>query len=187
MKTDYEFRVSAKNSVGLSAATIIEETATSKKQSIALSQSQAALATSQSSTEIAAKAKSKPGAPRDVQVKVITSLSVTLSWIPPASNGGAELTGYIIEKRIGTSHNWEKSVTVDTSVTEYTVENLKEKCQYYFRVSAENEVGVGEAGVTEKAVLKTSASKSPRININVQNPNLIFSLYQPFLQVLLYN
>jgi len=157
LKTDYEFRVSAKNSVGLSAATIIEETATSKKQSIAQSQSQVALATSQSSTTIT---KSKPGAPRDVQVKSITSLSVTLSWIPPASNGGSELTGYIIEKRIGTSHNWEKSVTVETSVTEYTVENLKEKCAYYFRVSAENEVGVGEAGVTEKAVLKTSA-KAP--------------------------
>ena len=157
--TSYDFRVSAKNSVGVSSATIIEETATSKKQSIAQSQSQASLATSASTTEVAAKAKSAPGAPRNVQVTAVTSLSVTLQWIPPSSNGGADLTGYIIEKRIGTSHTWEKAATVDTSVTEYTVENLKEKCQYYLRVSAENEIGVGEAATTEKVVLKTSASK----------------------------
>ena len=157
--TSYDFRVSAKNSVGVSSATIIEETATSKKQSIAQSQSQASLATSASTTEVAAKAKSVPGAPRNVQVTAVTSLSVTLKWIPPSSNGGADLTGYIIEKRIGTSHTWEKAATVDTSVTEYTVENLKEKCQYYLRVSAENEIGVGEAATTEKVVLKTSASK----------------------------
>merc|ERR1719394_1577808 len=149
-----------KNSVGVSSATIIEETATSKKQSIAQSQSQASLATSASTTEVAAKAKSVPGAPRNVQVTAVTSLSVTLQWIPPASNGGADLTGYVIEKRIGTSHTWEKAATVDTSVTEYTVENLKEKCQYYLRVSAENEIGVGEAATTEKVVLKTSA-KAP--------------------------
>merc|ERR550539_884600 len=158
--TSYDFRVSAKNSVGVSVATIIEETATSKKQSLAQSQSQAALATSASSTEVAAKVKSAPSAPRDVQVKVVTSLSVTLQWIPPANNGGAELTGYIIEKRLGTSHHWEKAATVQTSVTEYTVENLKEKCAYYFRVSAENEIGTGEAAATEKASLKTSA-KAP--------------------------
>merc|ERR1719450_1476666 len=127
--------VSAKNSVGASSATIIEETAVSKKQSIAQSQSQASLATSASTTEVAAKAKSVPGAPRNVQVTAVTSLSVTLQWIPPSSNGGADLTGYVIEKRIGTSHTWEKAATVDTSVTEYTVENLKEKCQYYLRVS----------------------------------------------------
>lgn len=159
-ETSYDFRVSAKNSVGNSVATIIEETAISKKQSLAQSQSQAALATSASSTEVAAKAKSAPSAPRDVKVTVVTSLSVTLQWIPPANNGGAELTGYIIEKRLGTKHTWEKAATVETSVTEYTVENLKEKCAYYFRVSAENEVGVGEAASTEKAVLKTSA-KAP--------------------------
>ena len=169
--TSYDFRVSAKNSVGVSSATIIEETATSKKQSIAQSQSQASLATSASTTEVAAKAKSAPGAPRNVQVTAVTSLSVTLQWIPPASNGGADLTGYVIEKRIGTSHTWEKAATVDTSVTEYTVENLKEKCQYYLRVSAENEIGVGEAATTEKVVLKTSASKYTKFKLRFQYYN----------------
>ena len=148
--TSYNFRIIAKNSVGQSQPFIIDETFTSKAQAV--------VAKSQSSTAVA-KPKGVPSAPRDVQVKVITSLSVTIGWIPPANNGGGELTGYVIEKRLATSHTWEKAATVETSITEYTVENLKEKCAYYFRVSAENEIGTGEAAATEKASLKTSASK----------------------------
>jgi len=67
------------------------------------------------------------------------------------------LTGYIIEKRISTTHKWEKAATVDPSVTQYTIENLKEKSEFYFRVSAENEVGASEPNNTEKVALRTSA------------------------------
>ena len=81
-----------------------------------------------------------------------------MNWSPPTNTGG-ELTGYVIEKRLSTTHKWEKVATVDTAVTQYTVENLKEKSEYYFRVSAENEVGAGEAAATEKVALRTSARK----------------------------
>ena len=81
-----------------------------------------------------------------------------MNWSPPTNTGG-ELTGYIIEKRLSTTHKWEKVATVDTAVTQYTVENLKEKCEYYFRISAENEVGAGTATETEKVALRTSARK----------------------------
>ena len=50
------------------------------------------------------------------------------------------------------------SVTVDSSVRLYTVENLKEKSEFFFRISAENEVGVGEGSVTDKVTLKTHAT-----------------------------
>ena len=59
---------------------------------------------------------------------------MTLQWSPPFNTGGVELTGYIIEKRLATTHKWERVATVDTSVTLHTLENLKEKCQYYFRL-----------------------------------------------------
>ena len=96
-----------------------------------------------------------------MQVTDVTSRSVTLQWSPPFNTGGVELTGYIIEKRLATTHKWERLATVDTSVTLHTIENLKEKSQYYFRVSAENEIGAGETAATEKVSLQTHARKLP--------------------------
>ena len=134
----FNFRISAKNNVGLSQPLVLEETVKGK-------------------AEVKVAAKGLPGSP-SVQVTAVTSKSTTLNWSPPMNTGG-ELTGYIIEKRLSTTHKWEKVATVDPSVTQFTVENLKEKCEYYFRVSAENEVGAGEAAATEKVALRTSARK----------------------------
>ena len=124
--------------MGLSQALKMEETVTTKAE--------------------VRQAKGLPGSP-SVSVTAVTSKSVTLNWSPPINTGGVELTGYIIEKRISTTHKWEKAATVDPSVTQYTIENLKEKSEYYFRVSAENEVGAGEPNNTEKVALRTSARK----------------------------
>merc|ERR1711963_1181410 len=134
--SSYNFRVMARNIVGCSEAFNIEETFTSAKAEIK---------------------KSLPGSP-NVTVTDVTSRSVTLNWTPPSDTGGVHLTGYIIEKRISTSETWERLVTVESSVRIYTVENLKEKSEFYFRISAENEVGVGEGSVTDKVSLKTHAT-----------------------------
>ena len=138
--SSFNFRISAKNSVGPSQPFIVEETVTTKAEAKAVA------------------AKGLPGSPT-VQVTAVTSKSVTLNWSSPINTGGVELTGYIIEKRLSTTHKWEKAATVDPSVTQFTIENLKEKCEYYFRVSAENEVGAGEPAATEKVALRTSARK----------------------------
>ena len=90
----------------------------------------------------------------------ITSRSVTLQWSPPLNTGGVELTSYIVEKQLSGSNRWEKVATVDSSVTLFTVDNLKEKSEYVFRVSAENEVGSGEPAQTDKVSLKTHARKN---------------------------
>jgi len=135
-ESSYNFRVMARNIVGCSEAFNIEETFSSAKAEIK---------------------KSLPGSP-NVTVSDVTSRSVTLNWTPPSDTGGVHLTGYIIEKRISTSETWERLVTVESSVRIYTVENLKEKSEFYFRISAENEVGVGEGSVTDKVSLKTHAT-----------------------------
>ena len=135
-ESSYNFRVIARNTVGCSEALNIEETFTAAKAEIK---------------------KSLPGSP-SVSVTDVTSRSVTLQWNPPSNTGGVHLTGYIIEKRISSSETWERVVTVESSITSFTVENLKEKSEFYFRVSAENEVGVGEGSVTEKVSLKTHAT-----------------------------
>ena len=49
--------------------------------------------------------------------------------------------------------------TVEPSVTLFVVENLREKSEYKFRISAENEVGSGDATETSVIKLPTHASK----------------------------
>lgn len=159
----YNFRVIAKNKVGCSLPLILEETYTSSSQSteVKTSKSSTNLATTTAATSAPKPApKGLPGKP-GLSVKDVTSRSVTLQWTPPSNTGGVELTSYIIQKRLSSVETWEKVATVEPTVTLYTVENLKEKSDYLFQVSAENEMGAGEAAFTEKISLKTHASKWP--------------------------
>ena len=133
----YNFRVIAKNAVGNSDPFLIEETFSTTKTT----------------------PKSLPGSPA-VQVTDVTSRSVTLQWSPPSNTGGVELTGYILEKCLQSTEKWEKVATVEPTVTLFTIENLKEKSEYQFRISAENEVGAGPPAYTNKVHMQTHASKS---------------------------
>lgn len=69
------------------------------------------------------------------------------------------LTGYCVEKKSSTSTSWSKVITLDAHQLHYSIDNLKDKCEYWFRVSAENEAGLGAPAVTESISLKTHASK----------------------------
>lgn len=89
-----------------------------------------------------------------------TSRSATISWGPPVSTGGTELTDYILEKRLAGSPKWEKVITLEPTVLQHTIENLKEKNEFVFRVFAENSVGLSTPAQTQVVALKTHASKS---------------------------
>jgi len=91
-------------------------------------------------------------------VIAVTSKSVTLQWSPPKSTGGALLTGYIIEKQLKGSSKWEKIVTLETSVTQHLVTNLRERSEYYFRVFAENGIGLSQPCNSDLVILKTHAT-----------------------------
>ncbi|XP_054276640.1 titin-like [Macrosteles quadrilineatus] len=101
---------------------------------------------------------SPPSAPLNFNAIDITSKSVTLQWQPPASTGGTELTGYIIEKQYGNSKKWSKVVTLDPGHLQYCVENLKEKSELYFRIYAENMIGLSTAAATSVISLQTHAT-----------------------------
>nr|XP_031826010.1 titin-like isoform X2 [Nomia melanderi] len=137
LKTDvpYNFRITAKNSVGTSPPYVAEEPITPGKRP------------------------TPPSSPKNVQVTNVTSKSVTLSWAPPASNGGTELTGYVIEKRplIGKGARWTKVVTLDATTLQYCVENLKES-EFLFRIFAENNQGLSLPTNSEPVTLKTHAT-----------------------------
>lgn len=87
---------------------------------------------------------------------------MTIEWETPLSNGGSELTGYVVEKRLATltsSIKWTRVVTLDSHCLQYCIDNLKEKSEYVFRVLAENAVGLSAPATTDNVVLKTHASK----------------------------
>lgn len=92
-------------------------------------------------------------------MKDVTSRSATLKWEPPLNNGGTEITGYVVEKKLEYVPKWEKVYTLEPFVLEYTFENLKEKSDYLFRVFAENSVGLSPPATSEVVKMRTHASK----------------------------
>jgi len=130
----YNFRVTASNAVGAGPPLAPEDSITVGKRL------------------------TPPSPPTQLTVTDVTSRSVTLQWAPPHNMGGANLTGYIIERQAAGASVWEKVVTLDSSVTLYSISNLKEKSSFFFRVSAENPIGAGDAADTDLVSLKTHAT-----------------------------
>ncbi|CAF4189098.1 unnamed protein product [Rotaria sp. Silwood2] len=86
----------------------------------------------------------KPGIPEGpLETTETTKDSVSLQWKPPKDNGGADVTGYIIEKCPENSDKWEKVPGV-FSQPKGTIKDLETNKKFKFRVKAENIYGVGE-------------------------------------------
>ena len=69
---------------------------------------------------------------------------VDLKWEPPKSDGGAPITGYIIEKKEKFSSHWEEAIVTDSPQPRGRVPGLKEGSTYQFRVRAVNKAGPSE-------------------------------------------
>lgn len=82
----------------------------------------------------------KPGTPSVVDWD---TNRVDLEWTAPKRDGGAPITGYIIEKRPKFGQ-WEKALEVDSDKTNARVPDLTEGEEYEFRVIAVNKAGPGE-------------------------------------------
>ncbi|CAK9803493.1 sls [Anthophora plagiata] len=137
LKTDvpYNFRITARNNVGTGPPYVAEEPITPGRRI------------------------TPPSSPQHVQVTNVTSKSVTLSWAPPANTGGSDLTGYVIEKRplIGKGSRWTKVVTLEPTILQYCIENLKES-EFIFRIFAENSMGLSVPTNSEPVTLMTHAN-----------------------------
>jgi len=82
--SSYSFRITAKNEFGYGPPFTPDDVITAGKKITA------------------------PSQPTKLNVADVTSRSVTLQWSPPVTTGGAELTSYIIEKRMVGVEKWEK-------------------------------------------------------------------------------
>ncbi|XP_049297366.1 titin-like isoform X6 [Anopheles funestus] len=134
MNKAYDFKITAKNKVGSSEPLQTVESI------------------------VAGKEITPPSAPRNLRITNVTSKSVKLEWQQPETNGGSDVTGYIIEKRLTTAQQWTKIKTLESNCLSYCVDNMKEKTELLFRIFAENAVGLSAPTVSESVVLKTHAT-----------------------------
>ena len=77
---------------------------------------------------------------------------VTVAWEIPETDGGSPITGYVIERRDARRDSYISGATVDADTLQTVVKKLVEGNQYYFRVIAQNDVGVSQPGETTEAV-----------------------------------
>ena len=78
--------------------------------------------------------------------------SVALKWEAPETDGGMPVKSYNVEKRDAMKTSWLNAGRVDGDTFTFKVSHLIEGNDYYFRVAAENKIGVGEPAELSKAV-----------------------------------
>ncbi|MEI8050728.1 MAG: pentapeptide repeat-containing protein, partial [Actinomycetes bacterium] len=117
--TPYTFTVQAKNSLGYGASSSASSSVTPA---------------------------TVPGTPSNV-VAVAGDASASLSWSPPAFNGGSGITGYQISASSG------QSMVTQSNATTATFEGLSNGTSYTFRVAAINVVGTGANSTSSVAVI----------------------------------
>uniref|UniRef100_A0A3B5QNN1 Titin n=1 Tax=Xiphophorus maculatus TaxID=8083 RepID=A0A3B5QNN1_XIPMA len=100
-----------------------------------------------------------PGACQNLKVAYVTKKSCMVSWENPEDNGGTEITQYIIECRQPSQRGW---TVVSNDWTKRLIKApLTEGCEYFFRVSAENKIGVGPSTETKSPVLAVDPIEKP--------------------------
>jgi len=94
----------------------------------------------------------KPSAPVDLKVVDRHKDFVSLTWRAPKSDGGALISGYVVERREGSRTSWSGVGETSSETLRYKATRLTEGSEYTFRVAAENSVGVGDFATTDRAV-----------------------------------
>ena len=82
----------------------------------------------------------------------LTNDSCKLTWFTPEDDGGSPITNYIIEKRESDHRAWTP-VSYTVTRQNATVQGLTEGKAYFFRIAAENIIGMGPFTETTKEIV----------------------------------
>ncbi|VDO68159.1 unnamed protein product [Heligmosomoides polygyrus] len=100
-----------------------------------------------------------PGKPTGpIRATDIQGDAMTLHWLPPKDNGGNDVTNYVVEKRTPGGEWVPCGHPVGTSIR---VRNLDRNQPYEFRVSAENQYGVGQPLETDDIIVAKDPYNTP--------------------------
>ena len=91
---------------------------------------------------------------------------VDLKWTKPLNDGGAPITGYVIEKKKKGAIAWLQGAEIKGNVTEGTCPGLEEGEEYEFRVRAVNREGPGEPSDPSRPVIAKPRKLAPQIDKN---------------------
>ncbi|KAF7660448.1 hypothetical protein LDENG_00280920 [Lucifuga dentata] len=139
----YQFRVSAENSAG--AGTPSEPSEYIK----------------------ACEATYPSGPPTNPKVTDHSSNTVSLTWSKPIYDGGATISGYIIEMKEAAEDEWTRCTpSAGIEDTNYTVKRLRENAEYNFRIRAMNVAGVGEHVDLPGPVKAAEKMEAPEIELD---------------------
>lgn len=152
---DYEFRVVAENKEGPSEPLVTSDSVRAKWPF------------------------DPPGVPGVPECVAHTENTITLEWTKPKSDGGAPITGYVVEKKEKGTDKWVP-ITEKPYDTEITVKGLQEGKEYEFRVAAVNKAGTGKPAQTAKAIEARApdgknADQITFFNLNKFISNFVFS------------
>ena len=112
--------------------------------------------------------------PRSLAVTEVTDTSVSLRWSRPETDGGKPITRYIVEKRDPAKSTYIPVGTTADTCYEFRVIRLVAGNEYVLRVSAENEVGVGDpAELSHGITAKSPYSKSSRSTTGAKSALII--------------
>ncbi|KAF2885739.1 hypothetical protein ILUMI_20443 [Ignelater luminosus] len=115
------------------------------------------------STIVAKNPFDEPGAPGNLKATDWDKDHVDLQWTPPKEDGGAPITGYIVEKK-DKFGEWEKALEVPAGQTKATVPDLIEGQPYQFRVRAVNAAGPGEPSNETPTIIAKPRNLAPKID-----------------------
>ncbi|XP_075058583.1 myomesin-2 isoform X2 [Mixophyes fleayi] len=158
---NYIFRVKAVNAVGVSENSQESESITVK----------AALTT--------------PSHPYGITLLNCDGHSMTLGWKLPKFTGGANITGYYIDKREANHLNWHEVNSSQVQTRIYKVEDLHEGAFYEFKVTAGNLAGLGlpsDPSEHFKCEAWTSSEPGPAYDLTfceVRNSSLVILWKEP--------
>ena len=118
-----------------------------------------------------------PSEPRNVSVTSASEKSISLRWDEPESDGGCDVTQYVVEMREGSRRTWQRAgVSSLADERRYTALALTAGQQYVFRVAAENRVGVGDWAEMTQSVTAKSAQGTTSHHHSMSSSSLASSL-----------